>query len=91
MLTALLYRSLNGVSSFGADICLDEVFTVHFLLGKRGLLVTFSFTSLHFFYELTKRILEMKLDGEVAQKFEKPVYIRDYNLAEHLFVSQHAT
>ena len=33
----------------------------------------------------------MKLDGEVAQKFEKPVYIREYNLAEHLFVSQHAT
>ena len=33
----------------------------------------------------------MKLDGEVAQKFEKPVYIREYNLAEHLFVSQHVT
>ena len=36
-----------------------EVFTVHFLLGKRGLLVTFSRTSLHFFYESTRRLLEI--------------------------------
>ena len=42
MLTALLYRSLNPRwrLQLWADICLDEVFTVHFLLGMRVLLLS---------------------------------------------------